>query len=312
MKTWKGILCLLLGGTLVALTACGSDEEAKLVNTQTIAAGSISNITLDYDADDLLIKNSNSKKIILEEYLSRDKRKYFSKINKGKATLSIKEGKRPLGTGFKSKMVLFLPKGYADELQVHSTSGKIETELSNKSLSSISLDTTSGKIYGDDLTADTINLTTTSGLISSNSLIGKNKLQIKSTSGQIKLRKLEAKQIQLHTTSSKAALDETKGRMDYETKSGRLELADFSGEGDFTASGDGSLNIAVKHLSDDLSVFSKNGSLSVSLPESQSAQLAIKSKEGKIKNQREESTEEAKPSAPKVILETRNGDITVK
>lgn len=312
MKVQRKLFYLMVGGILSSLMACGSDKEAELVNTQTVEIGAVSKIVLDYDADDLLIKNSSSKKVVLEEYLNKDKRKYYSKVSKNGDTLSIQEGRRPIGTDFKSKMVLSLPKNYSDELRIHSTSGKVETHLSNKSMSSITLDTTSGKIYGDDLTADTIKLTTTSGLISSRSLTSKGTLRIKSTSGEIKLHKSKVKRLVLHTTSSKATLDELKGQVEYETKSGNLTVTDFSGAGEFTASGDGSLNLGVNHLADDLSVFSKNGAVTVSLPDSQTPQLDVKTKEGKVDNRWEGRTKKARLSTPRVTIETRNGDITVK
>ena len=69
MKNCKQNLSLLLGLFTVAfsLTACGSEKEAKLVNTQTISAKAITNISLDYDADDLRIENSSGKAIILKD-----------------------------------------------------------------------------------------------------------------------------------------------------------------------------------------------------------------------------------------------------
>lgn len=314
MKSCKRILRGLLGGVLLGIvfSACGSDEEAKLVNTQTINMKTISKIVLDYDADDLVIKNSKSQKIILEEYLSRDKRKYYSKVSKKGKTLTLNEGKRPLGSSFKSKMVLSIPQEYTNKLQVHSTSGKIESELSNKTLAAVSLDTTSGKITSDNLTADRITLTTTSGMIEGKLLQSEEKLQIKSTSGIIKLKSLKADRIRLQTTSSKAVLETVKGEVNYETKSGNLSLSNFSGGGEFLANGDGSIKVTVKKLSDDLSAFSKNGPITLVLSKLQKARFTLKSKEGKIQNQRKEFVDENDSSIPQVKLETRNGDIRVK
>lgn len=313
MKVRKQLFYCLLGGIsiIVGLTACGSDEEMKLVNTESISIDSVANISLDYDADDLLIQNSKSKKIVLKEYMSRDKRKYYSKISQKNHRVAIKEGKRPIGSSFKSKMVLSVPKDYSGELEIHSTSGKVETTLSNKALASVSLDITSGKISSNDLAANTIKLTSTSGVISSSTLIAKNKIKIKSTSGPINLKDVDAKKMELQTTSADAKLKKIKGQVNYETKSGELTLSDFSGNGEFTASGEGSMTLKIKKLTDDLSAFSKNGTVTLTLPDSKKAQLSLKTKEGKIKNQRDDLTEETKSSVPRINVETRNGDINV-
>lgn len=313
MKVCKQLLYCLLGGIsiIAGLTACGSDEEMKLVNTESISIDSVANISLDYDADDLLIQNSKSKKIVLKEYMSRDKRKYYSQISQNNHAVAIKEGKRPIGSSFKSKMVLSVPKDYSGELEIHSTSGKVETTLSNKALASVSLDTTSGKISSNDLAANTITLTSTSGVIFSSNLIAKNKIKIKSTSGPINVQDVDAKEMKLQTTSADTKLKKIKGQVNYETKSGELTLSDFSGNGEFTASGEGSMTLKIKKLTDDLSAFSKNGTVTLTLPDSKKAQLSLKTKEGKIKNQRDDLTEETKSSVPRINVETRNGDINV-
>lgn len=313
MKVRKQLLYCLLGGIsiIVGLTACGSDEEMKLVNTESISIDSVANISLDYDADDLLIQNSKSKKIVLKEYMSRDKRKYYSQISQNNHGVAIKEGKRPIGSSFKSKMVLSVPKDYSGELEIHSTSGKVATTLSNKALASVSLDTTSGKISSNDLAANTITLTSTSGVIFSSNLIAKNKIKIKSTSGPINVQDVDAKEMKLQTTSADTKLKKIKGQVNYETKSGELTLSDFSGNGEFTASGEGSMTLKIKKLTDDLSAFSKNGTVILILPDSKKAQLSLKTKEGKIKNQRDDLTEETKSSVPRINVETRNGDINV-
>lgn len=313
MKVRKQLFYCLLGGfsVIVGLTACGSDEELKLVNTESISIDSVANISLDYDADDLLIQNSKSKKIVLKEYMSRDKRKYYSQISQNNHAVAIKEGKRPIGSSFKSKMVLSVPKDYSGELEIHSTSGKVETTLSNKALASVSLDTTSGKISSNDLAANTITLTSTSGVISSSTLIAKNKIKIKSTSGPINVQDVDAKEMKLQTTSADTKLKKIKGQVDYETKSGELTLSDFFGNGEFTASGEGSMTLKIKKLTDDLSAFSKNGTVTLNLPDSKKAQLSLKTKEGKIKNQRDDLTEGTKSSVPRINVETRNGDINV-
>ncbi|WP_171004926.1 DUF4097 family beta strand repeat-containing protein [Enterococcus hulanensis] len=313
MKVRKQLFYCLLGGIsiIVGLTACGSDEEMKLVNTESISIDSVANISLDYDADDLLIQNSKSKKIVLKEYMSRDKRKYYSQISQNNHGVGIKEGKRPIGSSFKSKMVLSVPKDYSGELEIHSTSGKVETTLLNKALAAVALDTTSGKISSNDLAANTIKLTSTSGVISSSTLIAKNKIKIKSTSGPINVQDVDAKEMKLQTTSADTKLKKIKGQVDYETKSGELTLSDFSGNGEFTASGEGSMTLKIKKLTDDLSAFSKNGTVTLNLPDSKKAQLSLKTKEGKIKNQRDDLTEGTKSSVPRINVETRNGNINV-
>lgn len=243
--------------------------------------------------------------------MSRDKRKYYSQISQNNHAVAIKEGKRPIGSSFKSKMVLSVPKDYSGELEIHSTSGKVETTLSNKALASVSLDTTSGKISSNDLAANTITLTSTSGVISSSTLIAKNKIKIKSTSGPINVQDVDAKEMKLQTTSADTKLKKIKGQVDYETKSGELTLSDFFGNGEFTASGEGSMTLKIKKLTDDLSAFSKNGTVTLNLPDSKKAQLSLKTKEGKIKNQRDDLTEGTKSSVPRINVETRNGDINV-
>lgn len=313
MKNCKQNLSLLLGLFIVAfsLTACGSEKEAKLVNTQTISAKAISNISLDYDADDLHIENSSDKAIILKEYLSKDKQKYYSTIDQKNHTISMKEGKRPLGTTFKSKMILTIPKDYQGKLNVHSTSGRITTELSDQTLDGISLDTTSGVIETGDLKSEGILLGTTSGKIKGNRLITKKNLHIQSTSGPLEFELLKAKEIELQTTSAKAQINEAKGSLDYETKSGNLTLENFSGSGKLIANGDGKIRATLKEITNHLSVFSKNGDITLKLPNTETMDLFVKTKEGKIDNQRQELSERKDSHGKKVEVETRNGDITV-
>lgn len=297
-------LFIFLGG----VSACASSDEAELVNTQTSSIKSISKIVLDYDADDVVIKDSEDNRLILKEYLSKDKRKYYSTLKKRDQTLSIKEGKRPLGSSFKSKMVLYLPKNYDKQLQIHSTSGKIDMDVTNKSLAALSLDTTSGQINGEKLNAENLTLTTTSGKISGDAFIAQEKVRLKSTSGEIELSSLKATEIDLQTTSAETNLESVNGQVSYETKSGNFAVSTLSGSGSFTASGEGRIEIKIKRLSEDLSAFSKNGNVKISLPKTQSIALALKTKEGKIKNKYDEKSKDGKPQ---IKVETRNGDITI-
>lgn len=290
------VVFLLMG----ILSGCRGQKAIVLVNTLTFDTGDFQSLRLDYDADDIHVLESDNDKVIVKEYMNENKKSYYARTSTQNGELLITEGERPRRSSFESYIELYIPQNYTDSLSLHSTSGTINSEIALNLSGSFSLDTTSGVIEVSNTKASTIKAT--------------------STNGSLSFESIESDEINIQTTNATTSMNQISGAVSYQSKGGKLTAFDLSGSGSFNASGDGSIDISFTDVTGDISAYSKNGTLTVTLPSGLDFKFSATTKEGSIKpsfadqltitDNTAAGTVGASPDIT-VELETRNGDIKI-
>lgn len=279
-------------------SGCGGQKSTALVNTLSFNTDDFESLRLDYDADDIHVMESDSDKVILKEYMNENKKSYYARTSTQNVELLITEGDRPRRSGFESYIEIYIPKDYTDSLSLHSTSGTINSEIALNLSGDFSVDTTSGLVEVSNTKASTVKAT--------------------STNGNLSFENIDADEISIKTTNATTSMNQMNGTINYQSKGGKLTASSLSGFGSFNASGEGSIDISFANVTSDISAYSKNGTLTVTLPNELDFKFSAATKEGSIDtsfadqlvvtNHTAAGTVGISPDIT-VELETRNGDI---
>ena len=287
-----GIICLasLLGG------CSGAQGPAQ---TKDFSLSEVSSIQADYDGESVTVKESDTDKITIVEYMDKTKKSYLAKIDLLGGVLTITEGARPIGNGVHSYIEIYLPGTYQNSLSIHTTDGRISSALA-LSLSSFHADTTNGALELSNLSADNISLA--------------------STGGNLSLKNSVSQTCAIDTTNADTHLDSVTGAITYESKGGDLIMNGASGSGDFQATGDGDMTLSFLQVSGDLSAFAKNGKIALTLPGDLNFAFSATTKDGNIQTPFSDALSSTGKTVGgtigdradvKIGLETKNGDIEV-
>ena len=291
----SGCLCFLLIGML---SGCGEQKATTLVNTLTFDAGAFESLQLDYDADDIHVLESDNTKVILKEYMNEDKKSYYAKTSTHNGDLLITEGARPRRSSFESYIEIYIPQDYTDSLSLHSTSGTIRSEIALNLSGGFCVDTTSGKMEISNTKASNIKAT--------------------STNGSLDFENIDADEITIQTTNATTSMKQINGTVNYQSKGGKLTASDLSGSGSFNASGEGSIEILFANVTSNIFAYSKNGTITITLPRGLDFIFSATTKEGSIDTSFADQLATADNTAAGTVgtapeitveLETRNGDI---
>jgi hypothetical protein len=171
---------------------CAGVSE-NLVNVQEIDLRNIDDIMLNYNSENITLFKNNTDLLIIKEYMSKDNRDYYAKITNLGNKLVIEAGQRPLFGEFKARVEVFIP-------------------VSNKN---ITIKTSSGKIEGNDkYTATTINMESSSGNISINNITA-GIVNLKASSGNIRCEMVNGNTV-IHTRSGGIVVGSINGNVSAE------------------------------------------------------------------------------------------------
>nr|WP_288974238.1 DUF4097 family beta strand repeat-containing protein [uncultured Blautia sp.] len=266
---------------VIGLQGCSSEKTIRLVNTQEFAPDDFNEITLDYDNDSITILKGDSNKVILKEYMSKDKKAYYARLSEKNKTLSISEGRRPKFGDFTAKIEVIIPIDYKNSMSFHTTNAEIISE-EDVFISTFKADTTRGKIKLQMLSATNISLSTTNGEV-----------------------------------YGKDIISET---MDVNLSGGMASMERISTGGTFKASSDGELSLSFSDVTSDLYVYAKNSDIKLSLPNDLSYKLKAESKNGVVKTNLSSGLSESDGlvqgsvgDSPDIAIEAnaRNGNIEI-
>lgn len=295
-------------------------SEAKLVNTQNISLENIDSINIKYYSDDIKFYTSDTDELILKEYRVDNDEDRLATIETNGNELSIVGAKFNMHFivfGFNNsynRVEVYLPSGYTGSLSASSTSGEINSDLALK-LKQCNLSCSSGDIDMNEIYAEDINVSTSSGEIIIQRAEGKR--SISSTSGDIRVKGgsgdstfssssgeiiVEKSQglLNVDTTSGDIKITDSKGEKTIETSSGEVIVEKSSGIiNASTASGDvrinaldgggnisttsGEVKFELSELSDDINVNTSSGDVTLNLPETVSCDFSADTTSGDIK-----------------------------
>ncbi|MDF2479487.1 MAG: hypothetical protein K0S24_4970 [Sphingobacterium sp.] len=289
------ILCLLvLGG-------CSHSKSPQMANELQFSLNEVSELTISYDEEKITFFEGNSDELVIKEYMTVNKSSYYAKVNQRSDSIHISEGDKPLfKSGFSRYIEVYLPASYHQNLTITTTDGDIDLSNSDLDLSMLRVDSTSGTVQLNSVTAAAIHLS--------------------STRGTLKLGSIQAEQIKLETTSGNVTCTELNGHVTYTSTSGNADIRSAIGSGSYKANNSGKLNVAYTDVDGDLLFFNKNDNIDLIIPADLEFNFEATTKNGTISttfqegisiNGRTTSGTVGDNPAVTIKVETNNGDIQV-
>ena len=302
MKTKKTLLVAgLLIPTCLFIVSCSQSHTEQAANELHFDLREISELTISYDEEPLTFFRSDTGELIIKEYMTESKERYYADVKQGNGSIQISEGGKPFFRGGFSRYVeVYMPEEYHGSLSVTSTDGKIDLSGVDLALASLRIDSTAGTVLLDSADAADIHLSTTSGTLDLGSITGK--------------------QIRLETTSGLIACTKLNGAVTYTSTSGDIDVKSAVGSGTYRANNSGKLKVAYSKVTGDLSFFNKNDSIDLTLPPDLAFEFEATTKNGTVTTSFQECTsiegQTARGTvgdAPAVTVktETKNGNIQV-
>lgn len=293
-----GVLIFL---SFLILTGCSHTVVQKLANELTFSLDGILDLTISYDEDKLTFFESESDKLVVREYMTNNKKRYYAKVRDHDDSIKISEGNKPfLKNKFTRRIEIFIPASYQNNLKITTTDGDIDLSEKDLNLSALRVDSTSGRIQICSAKAEEIYLS--------------------STRGNLSLGNISADSIRLETNSGSVTCDKLDGSVSYTTTRGNADIKDANGFGSYRADNSGRLRVHYTNVTDDLSFFNKNGDIDLTLPSDLQFEFEAATKNGTITTSFQErvavkgntikGTVGSSPTAT-ITIETKNGNIKV-
>lgn len=293
---------LLMAVCLFNLSGCSTHPaNEQAANELNFNLNNITDITISYDEEAITFFQSDSDELIIKEYMTENKSRYYADVKQDNRSIHVSEGRKPfLSSNFTRYIEVYLPQEYQANLTVTTTDGNIDMSDVALTLNSLRIDTTAGTVQLDNANATVLHLS--------------------STSGKLDLGNITGEQIKLDTTSGKVICEELNGAVTYTSTSGDIDVKSAIGSGSYRANNSGKLNVTYAEVTDDLSFFNKNDSIELTLPQDLEFEFEAVAKNGSVSTSFQESiridgrtTRATIGSTPTVTIktETNNGNITV-
>ncbi len=289
------IFCFLI------LVGCSNSKSSQMANELELSLNEISEITISYDEEKITFFAGDSDNLVIKEYMTVNKSKYYAKVNQLSDSIHISEGDKPfLKSGFSRYVEVYLPVSYHQNITISTTNGDIDLSNLDLDVSMLRVDSTSGTVQLNSAVASSVHLS--------------------STSGTLKLGSIRGKQIRLETTSGNVTCSELNGDVTYITTSGNADIKSAIGAGSYKANNSGKLSVAYTDVDGNLSFFNKNGNIDINIPADLEFNFEAATKNGSIDTTFQENitingrmTSGTVGDNPTVTIkaETNNGDIQV-
>lgn len=215
-------------------------SNLTLVNTQNMNLDDIESLNIKYHSEDIHFYKNDSDELILKEYMNMNPdQDQLTKIEKAGNQLiiqgSYKDSRSWLfNQGYRSKIEIYLPTNYTGQLAVSTSSGVVITDLVFI-LSNLDVKSTSGDIEINEVYAKNINISTSSGCITVKKSEGTRNL--KTSSGDTKLLRGSGV-LDIESSSGTIEVQNNSGKLEAESSSGDIYIISSDGEKDIkTTSG---------------------------------------------------------------------------
>lgn len=281
---------------LAGLAGCGSEKTAQMANELCFSADAVSELTISYDEETITFFEGSGNELIIREYMTDNKSRYYAAVEKGDSSIKISEGGKPFFKGGFSRYIeVYLPASYRGSLTVTTTNGDIDLSDMELSLSVLRIDSTSGTVDLKNAEAKAIHLS--------------------STKGMLKAGYLKADKIKLETTSGNTVCENLEGDVTYTSTSGDAEIKSAVGCGSYKANNSGKLRVTYSEVTGPLYLFNKNDDIYLALPEDLEFEFTASSKNGSVLTNFQESvtsdgrtTKGTVGETPAVTVEAESGN----
>ncbi|MCI8352735.1 MAG: DUF4097 domain-containing protein [Clostridia bacterium] len=200
-------------------------KEEHIKKEEKIDITDIKKINIEFRASDVNIFFTEDSQIRVVQYSYKElEDNRLFEVNKTSSSVTINESSKPrfhlFYIGFMEQSVydVYIPKEYKESLEIKAVSGDVEVE--------------------ENLKFEDLTIASTSGDIKMGNVEAKN-IKIESISGDIKLGDLIDEDLRLKTVSGDIRVESAKGKIEAKTTSGTIEIKELEGNVELTSvSGD--------------------------------------------------------------------------
>ncbi|MDC7125982.1 MAG: DUF4097 family beta strand repeat-containing protein [Spirochaetales bacterium] len=257
----KMLLFSMIG--LIGSLNCFADGSDNPDNEVELCMDKISKLIISYDMENIDFYRSESEKLIIKEFMSSNKKRYYADISRHSDSFKITEGKRPIwDNSFTCRVEVYLPDIDNLELTVTTTGGKISMDGLNWTGKTFHADSTFGLIKINSISADLIKLST--------------------TRGEMELETLNARAAKIENTSGIVRCANLTGSVTYLSTNGAIYVKSADGRGSYKAGSGGILDVRYANITGDIEMRSKNNDINLALPTDVSFEYSFKTKNGRI------------------------------
>jgi DUF4097 and DUF4098 domain-containing protein YvlB len=293
--TFLALACILLNGASVY---GGGLSEDDLVNVQEIGLENIADIAILYRWEKVVIRQNDTDKFILKEYMSKDNPRYYASISNTGNKLIVKRGRRPIGVFinvFNARAEVFIPKSYMNAITIKTTSGGIEA-ADKFVCGAIHIESASGHLRVTSLTAETVAIKASSGSIDAGNIAGS--VSAETISGRIRIDQITGSltantssgsinselangDVNVRTTSGKINLGAIEGNVFAESSSGHIGI-DMA-KGNITAkTTNANIRCSAGENTENISLASLSGGITLNIPRNMSSNFSSRTLSGRL------------------------------
>lgn len=213
----------------------GSGKELRkneyIRKEESIDLVDVDKIELEFKSSDLNVHFTEDTKMRVVQYSTKELNEdELFKVNRTSSTINISEKNKIyffyIGFFDQKAYDVYIPKEYEKTLKISLVSGNIEVDESLK-FEDLTISSTSGDIKMRDIEAKSIGIETVSGDIKLQNLKEDN-LKLKTTSGDIFVESAEGK-IEIRSTSGDISMGNIVGEIEAKTTSGEIESRKIEG-----------------------------------------------------------------------------------
>ncbi|KQO01042.1 DUF4097 family beta strand repeat-containing protein [Paenibacillus sp. Leaf72] len=195
---------------------------------KTVDAAGVSSLTVEAGSMDIEVVPGSSDKIVVH-LEGRASSKYLNKLKleteQDGDRLVIKSSFNTgftIGINYSSfKLTVELPERQWDEVTLKANSGNVSaSDMNSRTLAML---TSSGRVKGEDLSADEMDFETTSGKIELLGVTGES-MKLDVSSGSIKIEDYKAETVEFNTTSGNASFINGTGELYGQASSGKIRV----------------------------------------------------------------------------------------
>lgn len=303
------------------------NANATLVHTSSYNMDGITNLTLEYSMDDIILYESDTNELKLMEYMSIvPEERELTQVKQTSSGLSLRGGDRIrqswLFYHYSGYVEVYLPSAYTGRLSASTSSGNIRSDLTLH-LSDYNASCSSGDIYFNEVFAKNIDASTSSGNIRFDKAEGSRSFS--SSSGDIRILGGDGDS-DLSSTSGNITIQGNTGKLSAHASSGDITIKDSSGNKDIeTTSGNITVDFTddASLLNENISANASSGDVTFRLPSGLSFEFNAETSSGEINTYFDNSLNFQKDGdyadgtvgnnpVHRIEISTTSGNITVK
>ncbi|MDR0495939.1 MAG: DUF4097 domain-containing protein [Treponema sp.] len=228
---------------VLSVVSAHSRGKLELVNTQEISLDQKNVINVLYRDENISLLKGTSDTLIIKEYMTEGKNRYYARISDSANTVTIEIGQRPFRpffTFFKARVEIYLPESFRSEVNIKTTDGRIDVPDEFNG-ANFRFETKDGDITVSTVTADMISL--------------------KSSDGDIRCEYIN-------------------GNVSAESRDGKIELTLAGGVNAKTS--DGNIRCTVINNVGNISLITKDGKVQLDLPKDLIFRFSARTRDGRL------------------------------